>query len=107
MVYIFRMVPELTSRQRRHLRALAHALDPVVQLGRQGSSVAALAEIDRALATHELVKVRLAAGRGERPALVRELEEGLSCAAAGVIGQVAILYRPHLDPARRRIELPT
>lgn len=100
-------VPQLSGRQRRFLRAQAHDLRAAVQLGRVGLSPPALDEIERALDAHELVKVRLAAGREERPALVRELEESLGCAPVGVVGQVAILYRPHSDPEQRRIELPT
>jgi RNA-binding protein len=98
---------ELTGRQRRHLRAQAHALKPLVQVGRQGLTPAVLDEVGSALGHHELVKVRLAVEREERQALARELAEHLGCGAVGLVGQVAILYRPHSDPAERRIELPS
>jgi len=78
----------------------------VAQLGRHGLSEAFLAELDRALAEHELVKVRLrGAEREEREMVVTELGERLGCAPVGLVGQVAILYRPAAEPQRRRIAL--
>ena len=96
----------LSGAQRRRLRALAHDGRPVAQLGRHGLSEAFLAELDRALDEHELIKVRLrGAEREERAMLVDELEQRLGCAPVGLVGTVAILYRPAADPERRRIDL--
>ncbi len=89
--------PVLTSADRRRLRAEAHALSPVAQVGRQGLSESFVAELDRALASHELVKVRM---RGERPERAAELDavsSRLQCAVVGTVGSVAILYRPAPD----------
>lgn len=96
----------LTGAQRRRLRALAHDSKPVAQLGRHGLTEAFLAELDRALAEHELVKVQLrGAEREEREMMVDELELRLGCAPVGLVGGVAILYRPAPEPQRRRIDL--
>lgn len=95
--------PPLTGAQRRQLRALAHGLKPVAELGRQGLSEAFVDELDRALASHELIKVRLRAERAERHQLLPELAERLACEAVGMVGQVAILYRPAAEPERRRV----
>jgi RNA-binding protein len=96
----------LTGAQRRRLRALAHDSKPVAQLGRQGLSEPFLAEVDRALAEHELIKVRLrGAEREERSQIADELASRLACEPVGVVGQVAILYRPAAEPERRRIDL--
>ena len=92
----------LTGAQRRHLRARAHGLRPVAELGRQGLSESFLAELDRALASHELIKVRLRAERAERQQLLPELAERLASEAVGMVGQIAILYRPAAEPERRR-----
>lgn len=97
----------LTSAQRRHLRGLAHEARPVAQLGRHGLSEPFLAEVERALAEHELIKVRLrGAERDERAQIAAELGQRLDCEPVGVVGQVAILYRPASEPERRRIRLP-
>ena len=102
-------LPEpLSSAQRRRLRALAHDARPVVQLGRHGLSEPFLAELDRALEEHELVKVRLrGAEREERTMMVDELGSRLRCEPVGLVGAVATFYRPAAEPERRRINLGT
>lgn len=94
----------LTSAQRKRLRGLAHDLKPLVHLGRAGLSDATLAQIDRELGEHELIKVRFLEGKSEKDAIVAEIEKRLVCGAAGRVGHVAILYRPHADPDRRKID---
>lgn len=99
----------LTSAQRKRLRGLAHDLSPLVHLGKAGLTDAALAQIDKALADHELVKVRfldsgIGGGRAEKDALVAAIEHRLDCGAAGRVGHVAILYRPHAESGKRRID---
>ena len=64
------MPVELTSRERARLKARAHALGPIVRVGNAGVTPALLAEVGRALATHELIKVRIDhADRDERVAI--------------------------------------
>jgi RNA-binding protein len=89
--------PALSAAERRRLRARAHPLAPVAQVGRHGLSDAFLAELDRALASHELVKVRMRGERGERTAELQEVSDRLACAVVGTVGSVAILYRPAPD----------
>jgi RNA-binding protein len=50
----------LTARQRSQLKARAHSLEPVVQIGAAGASDSIITEVDRALTAHGLIKVRLA-----------------------------------------------
>ncbi len=96
---------QLTGKQLRHLRALAHPLKPIVQVGKHGWTDAVCAQIDQALIDHELIKVRLGS---ECPTEMDEFVE-LSTAAlaahlAQVIGSTAILYRAH--PKKPQIKLP-
>lgn len=96
-------MPPLTGAQRKRLRGLAHGLDPIVQLGRQGLTEPVLAQIDAALGDHELIKVRLTSDRGEKAAQVAGIEARLRASCAGTIGHVAIFFRPAADPDARRI----
>jgi RNA-binding protein len=98
---------ELSGSDRRHLRALAHALDPVVQIGAAGVTAGVIAALDRALDDHELVKVRIARERDERRAIAEQLAAATRSALAGLVGHVAALYRPAREPERRRIALPS
>jgi RNA-binding protein len=84
---------ELSSAERRRLRARAHPLAPVAQVGRQGLSDAFLAEVDRALESHELIKLRLHGERDERAAQLAAVSERLGAAVVGAVGGVAILFR--------------
>jgi RNA-binding protein len=95
----------LSERQRKHLRRLAHALKPIVTLGMAGLTEAVVAEFERALHDHELVKVRVRAeSREVRDRSLEELVERTHCALVQRIGNVATLYRP--DPLLPRILLP-
>ncbi|MCZ7686642.1 MAG: ribosome assembly RNA-binding protein YhbY [Sandaracinaceae bacterium] len=99
------MPPPLNGRQRRHLRSLAHHLEPVIQVGKEGVSPAVVAAADQALADHELIKVRLPQiDREERAEMASALERETGAALAGVTGRVAIYYRRH--PSEPKITLP-
>src|SRR5437016_3634483 len=90
---------ELTERQRRHLRGLAHALKPVVRLGSAGLTEAIAAETARALGDHELIKVKAPGGdRAARDELFAELARRTGSALVHRIGHVAVLYRPRAEP---------
>jgi RNA-binding protein len=95
----------LSDAQRKHLRRLGHDRKPIVLAGRAGTGAALVAELDRALADHELVKVRARAGdRGERDAVLEELARATGAELVQRIGNVALLYRA--NPERQRILLP-
>ena len=97
-------VMELTGAQRRHLRALAHSKKVVVTLGQRGLTPQVTAEVEAALAHHELIKIRLpAAAPPERRALAARIAEAAGGAVVQLIGRVAVLYRPAETP---RIRLP-
>ena len=88
----------LTPRQRATLKARAHSLEPVVQLGQAGASDAVVAEVDRALTAHGLIKVRLAgADRQSREELTRTLCDRTGAAAVQQVGRVLALWRPRPD----------
>ncbi len=89
------MVISLTSRERAHLKARAHALEPVVHVGHAGLTDTLLAEVDRALTAHELIKVRIdEPDRDRRAALGEALCAGTNAAAVHRVGKVLILWRP-------------
>jgi len=96
---------ELKGKQKRHLRALAHALQPVVLIGQRGLSEAVVRQIDGALGDHELIKVKLSKECPiERDEAGEEVSARTGSVVAGAVGRVLILYRPH--PEKPRIQLP-
>ena len=97
----------LRGSDRRHLRALANPIKAVVQVGGAGLSEGVLAAVDRALRDHELVKVRIAADREERRGIAARIAQGTASELAGLVGRVAIFYRPSANPEDREIRLPS
>jgi RNA-binding protein len=86
---------ELSEKQRRHLRGLAHALKPVIRLGAAGLTEALAKETARALHDHELIKVKAPGGdRAVRDTLFNDLAQRTGSALVHRIGNVAVLYRP-------------
>jgi RNA-binding protein len=96
----------LTSQQRKHLRGLAHHLDPLILVGKQGCTHALVRAAGEALEDHELVKVKFNDFKDEKRALTEELVRRTGSVLVGTIGHVAILYREQPDPEKRKIELP-
>ena len=83
----------MNSADKKKLRAAAHALKPVVMIGQSGLTEAVLAELEQALNTHELLKVKVRAERDERKLICEKM-----CASTGAdliqsIGQIAVIYR--------------
>jgi RNA-binding protein len=88
------MASTLSSRERAHLKARAHALEPVVRIGQSGITPQVVAEVDRALTAHELIKVGIgAADREARTAQGAELAERVNGAVVHRVGKVLILWR--------------
>ena len=96
----------LTSKQRAHLRGLAHPVRPLVHVGKEGVTAAALRSLRQALTTRELVKVRVL---DAAPEAVRETGAALAagvdgCHVVQTVGRTVTLYRP--DPKAPVIRLP-
>lgn len=88
------MPATLSSRERAHLKARAHALEPFVRIGHAGVTAELVEEVDRALAAHELIKVTIAVqDRQERAALGDALAERVDAAPVHRIGKILILWR--------------
>jgi RNA-binding protein len=79
--------------QRKELKAKAHKLDPVVIIGAKGLTDEVMAEIDRALTAHELVKVRASLDREERDAAYKRICERTGAEPVQQVGKVFVLYR--------------
>ncbi len=85
----------LKASQKKNLRGQAHHLKPLVTVAGNGLSETVIAEIERALNDHELIKVKLRGDRDQRHAWMQNIT--VQCAAELVqsIGQVACFYKKH------------
>ena len=96
----------LTSKQRAHLRSLAHNLKPILHVGTDGVTEAVVESVAEAFNTRELMKVKVQQGAPED---VRTTADQLAARLIDVevpqtIGRTIVLYRP--DPENPEIELP-
>jgi RNA-binding protein len=84
---------KLSESQKRHLRGLGHHLKPVVWVGQHGLKDNVLAEIELALDSHELIKVKIAADRDTRAEMFAEICARTGADAIHSIGQMVIMFR--------------
>ena len=92
------MAVSLTPRERSHLKARAHALEPRVQVGHSGMTDALAAEVDRALTAHELIKVKiLGDDRDARAEIAEAIATRTDAALVQSVGKVVVLWRPRPD----------
>jgi RNA-binding protein len=89
---------ELSERQRKYLRGLGHALNPVLMVGSAGMSPSVIAEAKRALHDHELIKVKFrGAEREARDAGLAELATATDSVLVQKIGHTALYYKRRID----------
>ena len=101
---------DITSDQRRALRANAHALNPVVAISQNGLSESVLTEINTSLISHELIKIRVFYDDREvREQYLASICEQLQAAPVQHIGKLLVVWRPNPEAKpktsrRRRAE---
>lgn len=83
----------MNATDKKKFRAEAHTLKPVVIVGQSGLTGAVLAEIDLALNSHELIKVKIRAERDERKQITEKICTDSGAELIQTIGQIAVIYR--------------
>lgn len=93
----------LTIAHRRELKARAHALNPVVMIGKTGLSASVIDELDRGLSSHELIKIKVQIDdRVARNVLFEEICQKLDAAPVQHIGKIFVIYRPKPEEAGKK-----
>jgi RNA-binding protein len=88
---------------RARLRGAGHALSAIVQIGKEGTTLAVLKQVRRAVNDHELVKVKIGQECPETRFETADLlaaEPGLQLAQ--ILGRTILVYKH--DPVRSRYE---
>ena len=97
----------LTGKQRRHLRALAHELKPLVQVGKGGIDEGLIGAVDQALTDHELIKVKIGDAAGlDRHEAADSLASQTKSEVAQVLGYTVVLYRANPDDPKITLPRP-
>jgi RNA-binding protein len=87
----------VNSADKKKLKAQAHSLKPVIMIGQAGLTAAVLAEIELALNTHELIKIRIRAEREDRKLISEKICANTGAELIQSIGQIAVIYRLNPD----------
>ncbi|MBK8102310.1 MAG: YhbY family RNA-binding protein [Cellvibrionales bacterium] len=84
----------LDSHTRQQLKALGHALNPVVTVAGKGLADSVLDEVRRALHDHELIKVKFAVGdRVAKQQIIADMCARCECELVQQIGHIALVYK--------------
>jgi len=95
---------KLTAVERSELRSEAHGLKPVVLIGEAGLTESVMKEIDSALNSHGLIKVRVFGDeRDDRIAIYESICATLNAAPIQHIGKLLVIYRPKSEVKTEKV----
>ncbi len=83
----------MNSEQKKQMKGQAHELKPVIMIGQAGLTESVLKELDIALDTHELIKIRIRAERTERKDIKEKICIETKAELIQNIGQIVVIYR--------------
>lgn len=93
----------LSSDKTKQYRTIGHGLNPIVTVAGKGLTDSVVAEIERALEDHELIKVKVAViDRTARKAIIKELCSSNNAILIQEIGKIALIFREAKDPNPRK-----
>lgn len=97
----------ITGKQRAYLRKMAHTLEPIFQIGKEGLTDAFIDGVDKALTKREILKVHiLETALLDTRETCDEVARRLGAEPVQAIGNKFIIYRRSDEEKYRKIELP-
>ena len=97
----------ITTKQRAFLRGLGNALEPVMQIGKEGFTANTLETLNGLLEARELVKIKVLNNSTSSPKeMMKLLCEQTGAEPVQVIGSIVILYKISSKKDFKHIELP-
>ncbi|WP_294353327.1 ribosome assembly RNA-binding protein YhbY [uncultured Clostridium sp.] len=95
----------LTGKQRAYLRKLAHNMDPIFQVGKNGIEDAFLKQVEDALEKRELLKIKVLENSGLEAREASDIIcEEIGCEGIQAIGNKLVVYKQ--SKKKPQIELP-
>ena len=84
----------LNSKQISHLKSLAHAIKPVVQIGIKGLSSSVINEIKLNLKAHELIKIQVQENdKANRTLILASICEKVGAESINHIGKQIVIFK--------------
>ncbi len=95
-------IMSLSNEQKKRYRSIGHGLSPIVTIASNGISENVIAEIDRALNDHELIKIKLVLeDKASRKEAVAEISQQMNATVIQEIGKVVLLLRQAKQPNKK------
>ncbi len=91
----------LTPREKKLIKKLSHDLKPLIRIGKNGVTPATIANIDKALNDHELIKIKYLEHKDQKNTLTRQITEETRSELINRIGNTIVLYREGSRPQKR------
>ena len=92
-------MPKLTGKQLNHLRGLAHHRKVIISVGAAGITKGVVAELDEALKSHELVKIKIVGdSKADRLVMLERLCAATDAHVVQLIGKTGVAYRKAKKP---------
>jgi RNA-binding protein len=88
----------MNGKLKKKLRTIGHGLKAVVTVAGNGLSENVIAELNRALDDHELIKLKMFGDKDERAEVVASLKGIPDTAVVQVVGGMALIYRASREP---------
>lgn len=94
----------ISPKQRSYLKELAHNMEPLLRIGKDGVTKNTIAELNDLLNSRELVKIKILDNNlDSRQEMIEEITEKLQCEFVQFIGSKLTIYR---QSEEKKIELP-
>ena len=94
----------LNSKKISHLKALSHAIKPVVQIGNKGLSDSVINEIKLNLKAHELIKIQVQENdKANRALILTSVCEKVNAESINHIGKQIVIFKAN---DKTKIALP-
>ena len=88
----------MNGKLKKKLRTIGHGLNAIVTVAGNGLSENVVAELNRALDDHELIKLKMFGDKAERAEVVTSLMDIPDAELVQVVGGMALIYRPSREP---------
>jgi len=100
-------VEKLKGYQKKYLKGLVHGMKPLVFVGQKGLSTTVTKAVDESLDKHEFIKVNFIdfKEKGQKEKIAGAIEKETASELVGIIGHIALFYRKHKDPEKRKLML--
>ncbi|MDY6065362.1 MAG: ribosome assembly RNA-binding protein YhbY [Finegoldia sp.] len=85
----------INSKQRAQLKKISHSYKPIVNIGKGGVSENTIRQIDEALTSRELIKIKVLNNNlDDRDFIIDSILEGTGADFVKYMGSILTIYRP-------------